>query len=82
MSIFRTQLNGYQRTKEAVPTGATSLSQRSQVRGYQPGDEGTVLEGPASYAGDAEQSYVMVMDKDGPGHTSIIFRADEIEPIA
>ena len=58
------------------------VSQHSHVRGYQPGDQGTVLEGPASYAGDAQQSYVVAMDKDGPGRTSIIFRADEIEPIA
>jgi hypothetical protein len=58
------------------------VSQRSHVRGYQPGDQGTVLEGPTSYTGDAPQTYVVAMDKDGPGHTSIIFGADEIEPIA
>jgi hypothetical protein len=49
-------------------------------RGYQVGDRGTALEGPASYAGDDQKSYVVAMDKDGPGRTSIIFGADEIEP--
>jgi hypothetical protein len=58
------------------------ISQRSHVRGYQPGDKGIVLEGPTSYTGDNQPSYVVAMDKDGPGHTSIIFGADEIEPIA
>jgi len=58
------------------------VSQRSHVQGYQPGDKGTVLEGPTRYPGDDQPFYVVSMDKDGPGHTSIIFRANEIEPIA
>ena len=58
------------------------VTQRSQVEGFQPGDTGTVLEEPASNTGDDQPSYVVAMDKDGPGRTSIIFRADEIEPIA
>ena len=48
-------------------------------RGYQVGDKGTVLEGPAGYTADDPKSYVVAMDKDGPGRTSIIFGADEIE---
>ncbi|HEY7312005.1 MAG TPA: hypothetical protein VH643_21760 [Gemmataceae bacterium] len=48
-------------------------------RGYQVGDKGTVLEGPASDTADDQKSYVVAMDKDGPSRTSIIFGADEIE---
>ena len=48
-------------------------------RGYHVGDKGTVLEGPVGYTGDDQKCYVVAMDKDGPGRTSIIFRADEIE---
>jgi hypothetical protein len=56
------------------------VTQRSHVEGYQPGDKGIVLEGPASHTGDDQKSYVVAMDKDGPGRTSVIFGADEIEP--
>jgi len=48
--------------------------------GYHVGDKGTVLEGPASNTRDDQKCYVVAMDKDGPGRTSIIFGADEIEP--
>jgi hypothetical protein len=58
------------------------VTQRSHVEGYQAGDQGTVLEGPTSNTRDDQPSYVVAMDKDGPGRTSIIFRADEIELIA
>jgi hypothetical protein len=44
------------------------------------GDKGTVLEGSASNTAGDQKSYVVAMDKDGPGRTSIIFGADEIEP--
>jgi hypothetical protein len=53
---------------------------RSRVKGYQPGDKGVVLEGPTVYADASDTSYVVAMDKDGPGSTSTIFGADEIEP--
>lgn len=49
------------------------------LRGYQAGDKGTVMEGPSSYAGAADKSYVVAMDKDGPGSTTTIFGADDIE---
>jgi hypothetical protein len=52
----------------------------SRVKGYQPGDKGVVLEGPTVYAGASDTSYVVAMDKDGPGSTSTVFSADEIEP--
>ena len=52
----------------------------SRVKGYQPGDKGVVLEGPAVYAGASDTSYVVAMDKDGPGSTSTVFAADDIEP--
>jgi hypothetical protein len=55
---------------------------RRPSRGYQVGDKGTVLEGPARNTPDDQKSYVVAMDKDGPGRTSIIFGADEIEPDA
>lgn len=50
------------------------------LRDYQVGDKGTVLEGPSIYAGEKEKSYAVAMDKDGPGSTSAIFAADDIEP--
>jgi hypothetical protein len=53
----------------------------SRTRGYQPGDTGTVLEGPSPYAGGGGAvSYVVAMDKDGPSRTSVVFNADEVEP--
>jgi hypothetical protein len=55
------------------------VTSRSRVKGYQPGEKGTVLEGPATYAGASERSYVVAMDKDGPASTSTVFTADEIE---
>ena len=56
------------------------VTARSRVEGYQPGDKGVVLEGPAVYAGASDTSYVVAMDKDGPGSTSTVFAADDIEP--
>ena len=53
---------------------------RRPSRGYHVGDKGTVLEGSASNTAGDQKSYVVAMDKDGPGRTSIIFGADEIEP--
>jgi hypothetical protein len=52
---------------------------RRACRDYQVGDTGAVLDGPSSYAGTEEQSYVVAMDKDGPGRTSTIFNAADIE---
>ena len=42
------------------------ITSRSRVEGYQPGDKGVVLEGPAVYAGASDTSYVVAMDKGGP----------------
>lgn len=55
------------------------VTSQCHTKGYQAGDKGTVLEGPAAQAGAGARSYVVAMDKDGPGRTSIIFGADEIE---
>jgi hypothetical protein len=52
---------------------------RRLVHDYQVGDKGTVVEGPATYSGTAEKSYVVTMDKDGPGATSIVFAEGDIE---
>jgi len=49
------------------------------LRGYQAGDKGTVLDGPSSYEGATDESYVVAMDKDGPGSTTTVFGADDIE---
>jgi hypothetical protein len=54
------------------------VTARCRMSGYGPGDQGTVLEGPA--AGAADPSYVVARDKDGPGSTTAVFAADEIEP--
>jgi hypothetical protein len=53
---------------------------RSRVKDYRPSDKGVVLEGPTVYAGASDTSYVVAMDKDGPGSTSTVFAADDIEP--
>jgi hypothetical protein len=53
---------------------------RRPIREYQAGDKGTVLHGPTIYAGTAEKSYVIAMDKDGLGSTSIVFTTEDIEP--
>jgi hypothetical protein len=53
---------------------------RRPIREYQVGDKGTVLNGPTTYAGAAEKFYVVTMDKDGPGATSIVFTTEDIEP--
>jgi hypothetical protein len=55
------------------------VTARCRMSGYIPGDQGTVLEGPAGYAGASDQSYVVAMDKDGPGSTTTVFGADDIE---
>jgi hypothetical protein len=52
---------------------------RRACRSYQVGDKGAVLDGPSSYADTDEKSYVVAMDKDGPGSTSTIFDAAAIE---
>ena len=57
-----------------------SVTARRRVEGYQPGDKGVVLEAPAVYAGASDTSYVVAMDKGGPGNTSTVFAADDIEP--
>jgi hypothetical protein len=51
---------------------------RRPVRGYQVGEKGTVLDGPTTPAG-AAKTYVVMMDKDGPGATSIVFAEADIE---
>jgi hypothetical protein len=52
---------------------------RRAVHGYQIGDKGTVLQGPGRYAGPDGNSYVVSMDKDGPGTTTTVFKEEEIE---
>jgi hypothetical protein len=52
---------------------------RRTIREYQVGDKGIVLEGPSTHGGAAEKSYVVMMDKDGPGATSIVFTEGDIE---
>jgi hypothetical protein len=56
------------------------VTARCRMSGYSAGDKGTVLEGPVSYAGASDQSYVVAMDKDGPGSTTAVFGTDDIEP--
>jgi hypothetical protein len=52
---------------------------RRPYREYQVGDKGTVLDGPSTYGGAIEKSYVVAMDKDGPGATTIVFAEEDIE---
>jgi hypothetical protein len=52
---------------------------RRAVYGYQIGDKGVVVDGPKSYGGSHDKYYVVSMDKDAPGSTTIFVNADEIE---
>jgi len=54
------------------------VSVTSQVKGYQPGDKGTVTHAPKLPVHD-EPYYVVAMDRDGPIRTAIIFTLKEIE---
>ena len=56
------------------------VTARSRVEGYRPGDKGVAMEGPAVYAGASDTSYVVAMDKGGPGSTSTVYSAEDIEP--
>ena len=65
-------------TLKLKPGDRVRVTTRCRLSGYRPGDKGTVLEGPP--AGAADPSYVVAMDKDGPGSTTTVFGADDIEP--
>jgi hypothetical protein len=52
---------------------------RRANRGYEVGDKGTILEGPSNSAGPGTRSYVVGMDKDAPGSTTVIFSVEDIE---
>lgn len=67
-------------TRELKIGDRARVTARCRMSGYSPGDKGTVLEGPVGYAGASDQSYVVAMDKDGPGSTTAIFGAGDIEP--
>jgi hypothetical protein len=51
-----------------------------RVQGYEPGDRGTVTNGPRTFQ-DSEPYYLVTMDKDEGGEVAV-FNPDEIEPDA
>jgi hypothetical protein len=56
------------------------VSVRYRGEDFRPGDQGTVSWVPKAPPGCAPLGYHVAMDKKGPGGTSVIFTADEIEP--
>ena len=55
------------------------MSVRSRVEDYPPKAKGVVRGGPKDSARSGVVYYLVAMDKDDPGQTTI-FNADEIEP--
>jgi hypothetical protein len=54
------------------------VTSRSRIAGYQPGDKGTVLRASVS-AATGERYYSVVMDRDSPDATGVVFAEEEIE---
>ena len=55
------------------------MSLRSRVQDYPPGEKGVVRGGPKNSARSGVVYYLVAMDKDDSGQTTI-FNAEEIEP--
>ena len=55
------------------------MSARSRVEDYPPGEKGVVRGGPKNSARSGVVYYLVAMDKDSPGQTTV-FNAEEIEP--
>jgi hypothetical protein len=53
---------------------------RNRLAGYQPGDKGTVVRGASTATITGERYYSVLMDKDEPDATGVVFAEDEIEP--
>jgi len=53
---------------------------RNRIAGYQPGDKGTVVRGASTATITGERYYTVIMDKDEPDATGVVFAEDEIEP--
>ena len=56
------------------------VTPRNRVAGYQPGDMGTVVRGASTATITGERYYTVIMDKDEPDATGVVFAEDEIEP--
>ena len=52
---------------------------RNRIAGYQPGDKGTVVRGASTATITGERYYTVIMDKDEPDATGVVFAEDEIE---
>ena len=52
---------------------------RNRLAGYQPGDKGTVVRGASTATITGERYYTVIMDKDEPDATGVVFAEDEIE---
>lgn len=65
-------------TQKLNPGDRVRVTANSTMRGYQPGDKGTVLVGPILRR-SGQPYYIVAMDKDSGSTTNSIFSADEIE---
>jgi hypothetical protein len=66
-------------THELKKGDRVRVTARCRVRGYSPGDKGTVMSGPMD-ADEGLREYSVSMDKDGPAVTAPVFGENEIEP--
>src|SRR5262249_29143677 len=70
---------GFPMSCQLKPGDRVRVTVRNRMHGYQPGDKGAVLreiaDGPSGAC-----CYVVVMDKDAPSKSSVVFSDDEIEP--
>ena len=64
-------------SQEWKPGDRVRVTSRNQVRGYRPGDRGTVTQGPTTPT-NGEPFYRVLMDKDSTTST-VVFTAGEVE---
>jgi hypothetical protein len=64
---------------EFQPGERVRVTAANRVSGYQPGDKGTVQRAVISTATGVTH-YLVMMDKDDPAKSGVVFAADEVEP--
>lgn len=66
-------------THSLKPGDRVRITVNAARSGCQPGEKGTVLIGPI-LRGDGGLYYIVTLDKGGADATSVIFKAEEVEP--
>lgn len=66
-------------THNLQPGDRIRVATNAAISGCQPGDKGTVLTGPILRGGGGLY-YVVALDKRGADSTSMILKAEQIEP--